>query len=115
MEEQDTEEIFDLSLITALDSDIVPFIADTRVPDSVIIQLARTLHQGSLLNTFEDDVELGRNEPSAESISSTLVNSAGTTMVTMAQPRERCCYWCLDLLFLICSDAAKGHHTYFNN
>ena len=108
LDDQEAEEMFDLSLVTSLEVDVVPFIADARVPDSVIVQLARTLHQGSLLNTSEDGSELKSDGSSPESMTSTLVDVAGTTMSNASQPRERFCYWCLDLLFLICSDAVKG-------
>lgn len=110
LEEQEAEEMFDLSLVASLEVDIVPFIADARVPDSVIVQLARTLHQGSLLSIVDGGSELTSSSGSAESMASTLVESAGTTMVYPTQPRERFCYWCLDLLFLICSDLVKSKH-----
>jgi len=116
VEEQEAEEIFDLSLISALEIDVVPFIGDRRVPDYIILQLAKVLHQGSLLHqsfndSFDDDA-MARSpsvSPSGSSASTKVDSYSGTTVNIPVVPRERFSYWCLDLLFLVCSDIDKDN------
>ncbi|KAI5120993.1 hypothetical protein M0805_000454 [Coniferiporia weirii] len=116
-EEQDVEEMFDLSLIVALETDVVPFLADARVSDYVIGQLAKLLHQGSTLyavedGTPDDPLSTSHSVTTSESTTSTkVVDSFGSTMNIAAIPRERFSYWCLDLLFLICSDVTKDEEN----
>lgn len=125
---QEAEENFDLSLIASLEIDVVPYLGELTVPDYVVSQLARVLHQGSRLRTTDDDLP-----PSPSSLpedftrgakkSRTVANSRdfdkvekfgdsaigiGTTSNGHFLPRERFSYWCFDLLFLICSDISKG-------
>lgn len=132
---QEAEENFDLALVGALEIDVVPYIGDMRVPDSIITQLAKTLHQGSRL--YETESGYGspplhsapsspppsitktgskRSSNSRESKSTSHeINGAGegshhfgSTESGPLLPRERFSYWCFDLLFLICSDTTKG-------
>lgn len=109
LEEQEAEETFDLALIASLEVDVVPYVADARVPDYIIIQLAKFLHQGSLLyqSSIEDTMVTDSLKLSSiDSADSATMN--GSTMNDTVVPRERFAYWCLDLLFLICSDSEKG-------
>lgn len=114
MEEQEAEEIFDLSLISSLELDVIPFIGDRRVPDYIILQLAKVLHQGSLLyqtynDSFDDAMTRSHSvSPSGSSVSTKVDSYGGTTVNIPVVPRERFSYWCLDLLFLVCSDIDKG-------
>ena len=115
LEEQDTEELFDLSLISALEIDIIPYVGDERVPDYIILQLAKMLRQGSLLHqTFDEalgdgSISRSHSTTSSESSVSTKIDSySGTTVNSAVVPRERFSYWCLDLLFLVCSNTDKG-------
>ncbi|THH10921.1 hypothetical protein EW145_g989 [Phellinidium pouzarii] len=116
-EEQELEEMFDLSLIGSLEIDVVPFLADSRVPDYVVIQLAKVLHQGSVFyaperSSVDDPLPTSHSITTSESTTSTKVTDyIGSTMDTTTLPRERFSYWCLDLLFLICSDSAKDEET----
>lgn len=114
---QDEEESFDLGLIASLEVDVVPHIAKTRVPDDVVVELAKTLRRASrVLITDEDDDEKHADEEHPVSgpnrgqhLNAKVANGiAGTTAVRRLAPRERFSYWCFDLLFLICSDTAKG-------
>ena len=111
LEEQEAEESFDLSLIAALEIDVVPYLADGRVPDYVVVQLAKTLYRGSKLYMAEDgltDTSSTSLHSSADSESSTSTKvdeTMGSALYSKALPRERFSYWCFDLLFLICSDA----------
>ncbi|KAH9934248.1 uncharacterized protein B0H18DRAFT_1082813 [Fomitopsis serialis] len=75
---QETEENFDLALIAALEIDVVPYLGD------------------ALSQEFEKVEKFGTD-----------VVALGTTESGHFRPRERFSYWCLDLLFLICSDTAK--------
>lgn len=97
-----------MSLIAALEVDVVPYVADSRVPDDVVINLSKILHQGSLLYSADDFDENVLSPKSGSSSELTAVETVGSTVVLRVVPRERFSYWCLDLLFLICSDVRKG-------
>ena len=116
LSEQEDEENFDLSLISSLETDVIPCIGDDRVPDYLITQLAKVLQQGSQLLLNESDDEY---PPTPSSLTRPSGKSAGqgdkadserigSTALARAVSRERFPYWCLDLLFLICSDTSKG-------
>ncbi|OJA16091.1 hypothetical protein AZE42_05645 [Rhizopogon vesiculosus] len=117
LEDQEAEENFDLSLISSLEIDLVPHLGDPRVPDHLITQLAKVLHQGSQLYKSSPD-------PSRPGSPSTDTAKAfddsrdshdfekvdvdiGTTAPGILVPRERFSFWCFDLLFLICSDVTS--------
>ncbi|EIW78018.1 hypothetical protein CONPUDRAFT_146079 [Coniophora puteana RWD-64-598 SS2] len=127
LETQETEENFDLSLISSLEIDIVPHLGDAKVPDSVITQLAKVLHQGSQLykdasleerlslpdSPMHERLNRSRNAIGAASSSSSPdshefekvdLDGFGSTAFGALVPRERFSFWCFDLLFLICSD-----------
>ena len=125
LETQKSEENFDLALIASLEIDVVPYLGDSRVPGYLILQLGRMLHSGSQLQQPEDgyypEVETppvtgpgttklkssnGKKSSNKESIP--VKTDIGTTKSGKLVPRERFSYWCLDLLFLVCSDVAKG-------
>ncbi|KAF4587994.1 hypothetical protein EYR38_009955 [Pleurotus pulmonarius] len=113
---QDAEENFDLALISSLEIDVLPYIGDSRVPDSLIRQLSRVLQQGSAL--YEPH---SKSSASSSPITEALhqpgefgfgkgglpEGSYGSTDLGTPLPRERFSYWCLDLLFLMCSDFCK--------
>ena len=111
LKEQEAEELFDLSLLTALEIDVVPYLADGRVPNYVVVQLAKTLYRGSQLYMAEDggtdtsSTSLHSGADSGSSTSTKVDETMGSALYSRALPRERFSYWCLDLLFLICSDA----------
>jgi hypothetical protein len=108
-------------LITSLETDVVPCLGDDRVPDYLITQLAKILQQGSQLLQDESSDEYPTTPTSAthlEVLSPALSGKAeseevGSTVPLLAVSRERFSYWCLDLLFFICSDTAKGRSTIF--
>ncbi|KAK0441196.1 uncharacterized protein EV420DRAFT_1650111 [Desarmillaria tabescens] len=113
---QEAEENFDLALVAALEIDVVPHFGDPRLPDSLVSQLAKILHRGSLL--YESDVgPTSPRSPSPEGAVKTVspntaefVNANighGSTDSGFLLPRERFSYWCFDLLFLICSNTTK--------
>ena len=127
---QESEENFDLALIASLEIDVVPYIGDHRIPDVLVSQLGKILHAGSQACGIEGESSPVPLTGSSSSTSSTSSNSAsspvghaakvipvdiderysdlGTTEIGKPAPRERFSYWCLDLLFLICSDTTKG-------
>ena len=124
---QEAEETFDLALIAALEIDVVPYLGDARVPDHIVRQLATVLQRGSRIRDEED-----YRPPSPLSPGGTANANAhgangaaaygfekierigdvpaveGSTEPGRFVPRERFSFWCFDLLFIICSDAAKG-------
>lgn len=119
LEVQETEENFDLALIASLEIDVIPQLGDSRIPDLLVTQLAKVLHQGSRLH--DSDVGSGSESPMNDSMSKHRSHDShdfetvsmseygiGSTGSGTALPRERFSYWCFDLLFLICSDTAKG-------
>jgi hypothetical protein len=117
LSEQEEEENFDLSLISSLETDVIPCLGDDRVPDYLITQLAKILQQGSqlLLNESDDDeyppTPSSLTKPDGKlAVRSDKADSErmGSTAPARGVSRERFSYWCLDLLFLICSDTSKG-------
>lgn len=103
---QQEEEHFDLALITSLEVDVVAHLGDPRVPDALLVQLANVLQQGSQL------FEHAQYDHTSSSQHGGLLNGNGYAYGSTSQasllPRERFSYWCLDLLFLVCSDSEKG-------
>lgn len=125
LETQKSEENFDLALIASLEIDVVPYLGDSRVPDYLILQLGKMLHSGSQLQQPEDghhpEVEtpypVGLSVAKPKSHNGKKLSNKGngiveaeigTTRSGKLVPRERFSYWCFDLLFLICSDVARG-------
>lgn len=118
--EQEGEENFDLSLIASLETDVIPCLGDDRVPDYLITRLAKVLQQGSQLllqHESDEDYPPTPNSPTKQpdtksggalSHHRAGSESVGSTAPVQAVSRERFSYWCLDLLFLICSDTSKG-------
>jgi hypothetical protein len=116
LSEQEDEENFDLSLVSSLEADVIPRLGDDRVPDYLITQLAKVLQQGSqlLLNETDDEYPPTPNsltKPDGKSGAwgdKADSETMGSTAPARGVSRERFSYWCLDLLFLICSDTSKG-------
>ena len=127
MDVQESEENFDLALIASLEIDVVPYIGDHRIPDTLVSQLGKILHAGSQAYDIEGGSSPMQSNGSSSSTFSTSVSSPnghaakiipvdiderysdfGTTENGKPAPRERFSYWCFDLLFLICSDTTKG-------
>lgn len=128
--QQERDEVFDLSLLSTLELDVLPHLGNQRVPSELIVQLGRTLFKASRL--YRLDVEAasassnisssGGKESSDEGESdhrkersfSTSGGKAkeekgyGTTAPIVRSPRERFSYWAFDLLLLICSDRFTG-------
>jgi len=98
---------------------VVPCLGDDRVPDYLITQLAKILQQGSRLmqNGSSEDYSLTPASPIHPEIRSISLDGkaddeeVGSTVLLLAVSRERFSYWCLDLLFFICCDTAKGKST----
>ena len=96
---------------------MVPCLGDDRVPDYLITQLAKILQQGSQLlqDGSGEEYPLTPTSATHSDIRSMTLNSkaededVGSTVPLLAVSRERFSYWCLDLLFFICSDATKGN------
>jgi hypothetical protein len=88
LEDQEAEEIFDRNLLIALEKEVVPRIGNAKIPDHVIMQMARMLQRASHIRMEPDDA--------AEEL------RPGTTGDFPVVPRERFSYWCFELLFNIC-------------
>jgi hypothetical protein len=91
--------------------DVVPCLGDDRVPDYLITQLAKILQQGSQLlqdgsNEESPLTPISLKHPEIRSVPED--EEVGSTVPLLAVSRERFSYWCLDLLFFICSDIARG-------
>ena len=104
-------------MIRSLETDVIPCLGDDRVPDYLITQLAKVFQQGSQLLQHEQDDghpptpsnPLQSNTMSAAWSSKTDSETVvGSTARIGEVSRERFSYWCLDLLFLVCSDTLKG-------
>ncbi|KAF8579144.1 hypothetical protein K439DRAFT_1394877 [Ramaria rubella] len=109
--EQEAEENFDLALLATLEIDVVPPLgADLRIPDRLVVGLAKSLGRAS---SITDDIRSSshdldyRNEGVNPHMVEGNGHAQGTTQQSSLVPRERFSYWCFDLLFLICSDVAK--------
>lgn len=111
--EQEAEENFDLALLATLEIDVIPSLgADSRIPDRLVGSLAKCLERASLITddsgiVVRDSNSLSQADSSSHDVEKT-GHMTGTTHQPSLVPRERFSYWCLDLLFLICSDVAKG-------
>ncbi|KAI0030497.1 hypothetical protein K488DRAFT_54152 [Vararia minispora EC-137] len=99
---QESEESFDLSLVAALEIDVVPHLGDARVPDALVLQLARVLQQGSQVRRADDGDGAYASPPH------TPTREGGERAYVL---RERFAYWCFDLLFLVCSNTAKDNEA----
>ena len=117
LEVQEAEESFDLALVAALEIDVLPYLGDARVPDYIVTQLARVLQQGSQIRQPAEYRPPSPTSPNSNSKRTSfdlerqfgdVQLPEGTTEVGHFLPRERFAYWCFDLLFLVCSDTAKG-------
>ena len=122
LEVQEEEETFDLSLISALEIDVVPYMGDSRIPDYLVSQLGSILHKGSRLRRLTDRSNENAGPmngyPAIERITIEKIemdknHEKGTTELGTVVPRERFSYWCFDLLFLVCSNTTKGMSIIF--
>ena len=121
---QEAEENFDLALIAALEIDVIPYLGESCIPDYLIIHQSSVHHQGSQIRDADDDLppspasitdahwdtktrRLSQEFEKVEKFGADVV-TLGTTESGHFRPRERFSFWCLDLLFLVCSDTAQG-------
>ncbi|KAH9013194.1 hypothetical protein EDB84DRAFT_1533406 [Lactarius hengduanensis] len=113
LSEQEEEENFDHHLVASLETDVVPCLGDDRVPDYLITQLAKILQQGSQLlqDGSSEEYPTSPTHPEMPLGGKADGEEAGSTVPLLAVSRERFSYWCLDLLFFICSDTAKDNEA----
>lgn len=123
-EDQRIEEDFDLAVIATIEMHILPRLGHSSVPADAIVLLARRLREASRLREVELDFSNGTSSPSMTRIGSndsdkretfqlndydsqaTVFELDGTTLEDVHLPRERFAYWCLDLLFLFCTESS---------
>ncbi|KAJ3567774.1 hypothetical protein NP233_g6147 [Leucocoprinus birnbaumii] len=100
---QTQEEDFDAALLTPLQEHVVP--------DSLVSELAWTLHRGNEMYALEDAPLPTPTSPTSKSgpLDITRISDIGTTELGQLVPRERFSYWCFDLLFLICSRTSENN------
>jgi len=98
---QEEEEQFDQALIVSLEKDVVPYLGDPRLSDSVIKTLGILLAKGSAIVSPESLIPTPPLSPirSREHLFDAELH--GTTVDGSVLPRERFSYWCFDLLFTI--------------
>ena len=97
------EENFDLSLLATLEIDVIPPLgSDSRIPDRLIVGLAKCMERASLIT---EDTGLRFHDFDSHQGNG---HAQGTTKQSLLVPRERFAYWCLDLLFLVCSNVPRG-------
>ena len=122
IEELDVDEHFDISLLSVIQSDIVIFIGEPRVPDDIIERLVDILRESSRLyyvdeshsHREETDGELATKElaieeengtKNASDRSSDIVGTTGTIVPVM---KESFAYAALKTLFALCSSDKQG-------
>jgi hypothetical protein len=107
--QQRSEEDFEYAVLSSLESDIVPKLGNSAIPDDAIIALARSLSSASDLHEprHEEPPKAVRTpRPDGNLRSPTL--ATGSTADEIDLPRERFSYWCLDLLFFMCAGRAES-------
>ncbi|KAK2460493.1 hypothetical protein APHAL10511_007499 [Amanita phalloides] len=113
LEVQEAEESFDLSLISALEIDVVPYLGRDRIPDYLVSQLGAILQQGSrLYKSSNRQLSINGNTGHMNGYKIKKMETdkgleSGTTETGVPVPRERFSYWCFDLLYLVCSNTTK--------
>lgn len=122
IEELDVDEHFDISLLSVIQSDIVIFIGEPRVPDDIIERLVDILRESSRLyyvdeshsHRQETEGELATKElaieeengaKNASDRSSDIVGTTGTIVPVM---KESFAYAALKTLFALCSSEKQG-------
>lgn len=98
---QEEEENFDHQLIQSLEKDVVPYLGDSRLGDSVIKTLGILLEKGSSVVAVNTSIPTPPLSPTRSREFLFDANVHGTTADGTLVPRERFSYWCFDLLFAI--------------
>jgi hypothetical protein len=120
LDDQEADENFDFAVISSLEHDVVPHLGDPRLSDEVIVKLGQTLQRGSTIYEAEEVFM----SPSTSTSLSLAVESVdidtrypelGSSRTGKPAPRERFSYWCLDLLFAVCSCEHKGQCDLFQD
>ncbi|KZT52790.1 hypothetical protein CALCODRAFT_475492 [Calocera cornea HHB12733] len=122
--EQDAEEIFDRSLLTAIEQHVVPYIGDPNLPVELVQRLPLLLESSGVLHRPEADPDFvpapevhssplpkdkQPNTPQSTLRSSSEHAIYGDPVSVTALYRERYRYWCFDLLFALCGNAKQDH------
>lgn len=112
LKQQRAEEDFEYAVLSSLESDIVPRLGNSAIPDDAIIALARSLSAASNLHEpkHEEAPKAAKSPRPDGSVRSPLL-PAGSTEDELDLPRERFSYWCLDLLFSMCTGRADSAYS----
>ncbi|KAG1746012.1 uncharacterized protein EDB91DRAFT_138460 [Suillus paluster] len=115
LEDQEAEDNLDLSLISSLEIDLGPHLGDSRVPDHLTTQLAKTRARAasctSRVQIFHSPLRPRRILRKRQTTLGThdfekVDLDIGTTAPVVLFPRER---FVFDLLFFICSNVTSGN------
>jgi hypothetical protein len=112
---READEAFDRAWLASLEADIIPHLGKPRISASILEYVARILHEGSRLHEFEsptlaaeDSLDQSASKPDRMDRGERRTYEYPTTHGGTLMPREEFSYWCLDLLFGICSSSASS-------
>ncbi|KAI9311027.1 hypothetical protein BX666DRAFT_2000015 [Dichotomocladium elegans] len=119
IEELDVDEHFDISVLSVIQSDIVIFIGEERVPDEVIGRLVDLLRESSRLyyvdevqshhhDDLEDELATKESDEGNEVLERTS-DILGTTGTIVPVMKEAFAYAALRTLFALCSSDNQDH------
>jgi len=116
----EADEVFDLTLITTFEKDILPYLGGPQVPSELISSFSTVLAQATELYTLATlshsaDGTNARPTPQEQKRQSKAApdpkqfrgNGYGTTADIVPTPRLHFAYWGFDLLFVMCSSVIK--------
>lgn len=114
IEELDIDEHFDISVLNAIQNDIVVHLGQPRVPIEVIEKLVNVIRESSRLYYVEDVTEKPHEESGGSKKSNFLANDrssdiVGTTGTIVPVMKESFAYASLMTLFTLCSAEKQGN------
>lgn len=115
IEELDVDEHFDISVLNAIQNDIVPHLGQPRVPIEVIEKLVNVIRESSRLYYVEDVMTEKSHEENGRSNKSTILANdrssdiVGTTGTIVPVMKESFAYASLMTLFTLCSAEKQGN------
>lgn len=124
IEELDVDEHFDISVLSVIQSDIVIYLGQPRVPDEIIAKMVDVVRESSRLYYVDESLSHRRDGSNEEEIatkglaiegessnndrSSDIVGTTGTIVPVM---KESFAYAALKTLFSLCSAEKQGIWT----
>ncbi|CAB4394110.1 unnamed protein product [Rhizophagus irregularis] len=122
MEQQDTDEDFDMNFLFRIQSDVMVHMGRPRVPQNLIRDLVKTIQEGSqlyfsevkrqeIMNDYLNKplpIPNGTPSRTKKSLEKLSEKVEGSTAKIVPVARERFAYACLQCLFDLCSDDQTG-------